>query len=157
ADKSTYPVVNVSIEDAEDFAKWAGERLPSGREWEKAARGTDGRDFPWGNTADASKANLQSGGTRPAADFANGAGPYKTLQMVGNVWELVDEPATPSDRSIKEFADMQPPPTLSDLWHQARGGSYKQPLVPQLVWDETPIPAHWKAADIGFRCAKDAQ
>jgi serine/threonine-protein kinase len=157
-DKPDYPVVNVTIEDAEAFAKWAGERLPSAREWEKAARGTDGRDFPWGNDADASKANLKSSSLRPAADFAAGAGPYKAVQMIGNAWELIEEPTTPSDRMIKEFADkLSPAPTLNDLWHQARGGSYHYPLSPELIWDEAAIPEHWKAPDIGFRCVKDAQ
>ena len=155
--KPSYPVVNVTIGDAEAFAKWAGERLPSAREWEKAARGTDGRDFPWGNDADASKANLKSTSLRPVADFASSAGPYKTVQMIGNVWELVEEPTTPSDGMIKYFAGkLQPPPTLKDLWHQARGGSYKEPPVPDLIWDSTPIPAAWKDVNIGFRCVKDA-
>jgi serine/threonine-protein kinase len=158
SDKPNYPVVNVTIDDVGAFAKWAGERLPSAREWEKAARGTDGRAFPWGNEADPSKANIRSGSLRPATDFAAGASPYKTLQMIGNAWELIEEPTTPSDRQIAEFAQMQPPPTRDDLWHQARGGSYKFPqLVPDLAFDSTPIPARWRAPDIGFRCVKDAQ
>jgi formylglycine-generating enzyme required for sulfatase activity len=158
-DKPNLPVVNVTIGDAAAFAKWAGQRLPSAREWEKAARGPDGLDFPWGNQADPSRANLQSSSLRPVDDFAQFASPYKTLQMIGNVWELVDDLATPSDRAIADFASkLTPAPTLSDAWHQARGGSYRQPpLNPGLVWDETPIPEHWKAADIGFRCVKDAQ
>jgi serine/threonine-protein kinase len=157
-DKPNYPVVNVTIDDAEVFAKWAGERLPSAREWEKAARGTDGRDYPWGNDKGASKANSQSNGLRPAADFVTSAGPYKTVQMIGNVWELIDETTTPSDPAMNYFADkLQPPPTRSDVWHEARGGSYQYPLLPSLIWDESPIPEHWKAPDIGFRCAKDAQ
>ena len=158
SDKAKYPVVNVTIDDAEGFAKWAGERLPSAREWEKAARGTDGRAYPWGNAADPSKANIGSSSLSPAIDFAAAASPYKTLQMIGNAWELIEEPTTPSDRQIKEFAKMQPPPTLNDIWHQARGGSYQYPqLVPDLTFDSTPIPAGWKAPDIGFRCVKDAQ
>jgi eukaryotic-like serine/threonine-protein kinase len=158
-DKPNYPVVNVTIDDAEAFAKWAGERLPSAREWEKAARGTDGRDFPWGNDKDESKANLHSNSLRPTTDFAAGASPYKALQMVGNVWELIEEPTNPTDDSIKNFADkLVPPPTLKDIWHQARGGSFHYPLlVPDLIFDESPIPQNWKAPDIGFRCAKDAQ
>ncbi|HEX3743443.1 MAG TPA: bifunctional serine/threonine-protein kinase/formylglycine-generating enzyme family protein [Bryobacteraceae bacterium] len=156
ADKPDFPVVNVTIDDAEAFAKWAGERLPSAREWEKAARGTDGRDFPWGNDADPSKANVKSDGIRPVTDFASAAGPYHTQQMIGNVWELIEETTTPSDRSIAQFAHMQPPPTLNDVWHEARGGSYLYPLDPSLIWDETPIPQHWSYKDIGFRCVKDA-
>jgi len=78
--------------------------------------------------------------------------------MIGNVWELIDETTTPSDPAMNYFADkLQPPPTRSDVWHEARGGSYQYPLLPSLIWDESPIPEHWKAPDIGFRCAKDAQ
>jgi len=158
ADKPDLPVVNVTIDDAEAFAKWAGERLPSAREWEKAARGTDGRAFPWGDDADTSKANIASTSLRSANDFANAASPYRTLQMVGNAYELIGDTATPSDRTIQQFAQMQPPPTLQDTWHEARGGSYKFPvMVPDLVWDEAAIPQHWRAPDIGFRCVKDAQ
>ncbi len=159
-DKPNYPVVNVTIGDAAAFAKWAGERLPSAREWEKAARGTDGRNYPWGNEEDSSRANLGSGTLRSATDFAEFASPFKTLNMIGNVWELVDELATPSDRSIKDFATkLVPAPTLNDPWHQARGGSYRYPpsVAPDLTWDYTSIPEKWKALDIGFRCVKDAQ
>jgi formylglycine-generating enzyme required for sulfatase activity len=78
--------------------------------------------------------------------------------MIGNVWELIDEPYNPTAHAIANFADkLQPPPTASDVWHQARGGSFKDPLVPDLTWDETPIPERWKDANIGFRCVKDAQ
>src|SRR5206468_12825446 len=57
-DKSEYPVVKVSILDAQKFAAWAGKRLPTGREWEKAARGIDGRLFTWGNEPDPTRANV---------------------------------------------------------------------------------------------------
>ena len=77
SDKPNYPVVNVTIDDAEAFAKWAGERLPSAREWEKAARGTDGRDFPWGNEADPSKANIQSGCSRSGHGYRGGRQPVQ--------------------------------------------------------------------------------
>ena len=157
--KPDYPVVNVTFGDAQAFAKWAGERLPSAREWEKAARGTDGRNFPWGNDADAAKANLQSSSLRPAADLEAGASPYKVLQMVGNAWEVIDESTTPkSDEALKAFAQMQPPPTRTESWHQARGGSYRfPPLSPGLVWDSLAIPDRFSGPDIGFRCVKDVQ
>jgi formylglycine-generating enzyme required for sulfatase activity len=149
----------VTIQDAKDFAKWAGERLPTAREWEKAARGTDGRLFPWGDEKDASHANMGPNGTlRPAADFAESAGPFKTVQMVGNVWELVDERTTPSDRAIARFGHlMKPEPTAADAWYQLRGGSYLEPIENISIWDWTPAPALWKYTDIGFRCAKDAR
>ena len=160
ADKPKLPVVNVTFDDAVAFSKWAGERLPSAREWEKAARGQNGLDFPWGVGADMSKANIHSAGLQPADAFDLFASQYRTLQMIGNAWEYIDEPITPSQRAINEFADkgLQPTPSLNTVWHPMRGGSYRYPvLVPDLAFDSSPVPAGWKAPDIGFRCAKDAQ
>ncbi len=171
-DKPDYPVVNVTIIDAKAFAKWAGERLPTPREWEKAARGTDGRMFPWGDQMDDSHANLGrkftdsdgsskccSGELRPAKDFGQFAGPFKTVQMVGNVWELVDERWQPSDRAVQYFAKKMPssPPTRDTAWYQARGGSYQQLLSQDIIWNPLPLPELWKDTITGFRCVKDAQ
>src|SRR5207253_6940197 len=64
-DKPDYPVVNSTIAEARDFAKAAGKRLPKGLEWEKAARGTDGRMFPWGNEEDATLANVGGKSLQP--------------------------------------------------------------------------------------------
>ena len=102
-DRPNYPVVNVSIIEARDFAKWAGKRLPTGREWEKAARGKDGRLFPWGSERAMDRANVAGTGVRPVTDFPNGASPYGALQMVGNVWELVDQMSTPGPRMLAYF------------------------------------------------------
>ena len=93
--KPDYPVVNVTIVDAHAFASWAGKRLPNSKEWEKAARGEDGRLYPWGDQPDMSKANINSNGPRPVTDFASGASPYGALQMVGNVWEFVEQLSPP--------------------------------------------------------------
>jgi eukaryotic-like serine/threonine-protein kinase len=159
-DKPAYPVVNVTMDDAKAFAKWAGEKLPTAREWEKAARGIDGRLFPWGDQPDATRASLgPNGELHPATDLAQFAGPFKTVQMVGNVWELLDERTTPSDRSIARFATLMPaaPPTMNDAWYQARGASFLEPIQNVSVSDWTPVPELWKYKDIGFRCVKDAQ
>jgi serine/threonine-protein kinase len=157
-DKPGFPVVKVTMQDAKDFAKWAGERVPTGREWEKAARGTDGRAFPWGDEKDPARANLGPKGTlRPAADFAQFESPFHTVQMVGNVWELVDERATPSDIMLAYFAGlMKPAPTRDDAWYEIRGGSFKEPLEGISIWDHGSVPALWKDTNIGFRCVKDA-
>jgi formylglycine-generating enzyme required for sulfatase activity len=82
-----HPVVNVSYQDAADYAKWAGCQLPTEEQWEKAARGTDGREYPWGNDWDASKCRCNADSTSPVGSFPSGASPFGCLDMAGNVWE----------------------------------------------------------------------
>jgi formylglycine-generating enzyme required for sulfatase activity len=86
----SHPMVSVTWQMANDYAKWAGATLPTEAQWEKAARGTDGRKFPWGNKWDASKCNSRFGKlerTRPVGMYPSGASPYGCMDMVGNVWE----------------------------------------------------------------------
>ncbi len=158
-DKKDYPVVNVTFLDAAAFAKWAGESLPSAMQWEKAARGADGRLFPWGNNRDATLANLGPGGKiHPATDFPKGASPYGALNMIGNVWEMVFELTTPSDAARKPFQSLlNPPPMPDESWYQIRGESFMEELQDAVVWDSSPIPSRWKNPNIGFRCVKAAQ
>ncbi len=87
-----HPMVNVSWFDALAYARWAGVRLPTEAEWEKAARGTDGRVLPWGNDFDTAK--LQSpqdlhgyAGTAPVGHFPGNVSPYGCVDMAGNVWQ----------------------------------------------------------------------
>lgn len=161
ADQPDYPVVNVTIEDAQRFAQWAGKRLPNAREWEKAARGIEGWPFPWGKERDATRANVQDNPQaqhrlRPARSFESGASPFRALQMVGNVWELVDEPAQPSEGARAFFAKrLKPAPGAQEPWVQMRGESYDEPLADAAIYDSSPVPARWKGPTIGFRCAKD--
>ena len=109
-------------------------------------------------TDGAGKSVCCNGELRPAADFAQSAGPFKTLQMVGNVWELVDERAQPSDRAVKFFAGrMTPAPTRDTPWYQARGGSFQQLISQDIIWNPLPVPELWKDTITGFRCVKDAQ
>jgi formylglycine-generating enzyme required for sulfatase activity len=92
--RARHPVTRVRHEDALAFCRWAGCRLPSDEEWEKAARGTDGRIYPWGSTWQSGKfCNTKEagiGGTTPVDQYSMGVSPFGVWDMSGNVWEWTE-------------------------------------------------------------------
>jgi len=88
-----HPIVKVSWHDAKAYANWAGAHLPTEAQWEKAARGTDGRVYPWGDDWDPSRCRCSlrllgdAGSTSPVGSYPSGASPYGCHDMSGNVWE----------------------------------------------------------------------
>jgi len=160
------PVVNVTIDDALQFAKWANKRLPSAVEWEKAARGTDGRTYPWGNDLNFDLVNIpldkaakKSAKLAPASAYPSGASPYGALNMLGNVGQWVDAKVTVDLQEAKpHFTFLRPPLSSDDQFYEVRGGSYRNvPSDPSsLIWDFAPTPARERQRGVGFRCARDA-
>jgi formylglycine-generating enzyme required for sulfatase activity len=137
------PVVGISYADAAQFARWAGKELPTEQQWEKAARGDDGRVFPWGNDPPgASDAcfgqDPEAGAPKPVGTFLRNVSPYGVLDMCGNVWEWT------SSRYRKDGE-----------FHVVRGGSYNDPAEYLHVYYRLEAHPKDKCEAIGFRCVKN--
>jgi len=169
-----HPVTMVSWFDAYNYAKWAGKRLPTEAEWEKAARGTDGRRWPWGNTMEADQLNTyySVGSTTDVTKYPGGASPYGVMEMAGNVSEWTADdfkpyPGTdaplelfqgkvavansPKDRAMKVIDLVR----VDALYKVLRGGSWKSDPFSTAAYHRNYTWPNYASDFFGFRCAQD--
>jgi len=151
AELAHHPVVYVDLEDARAYARWAGKRLLTELEWQRAAQGDDGRRWPWGNEFDPSRCNGSGKGTTPVTAYPQGRSPFGCYDMAGNVWGW-----TESERSDghTRFCIIR-----GGSYYKAEGSVWYVEGGPQPCTSHTKLilmyPGLDRCSTIGFRCVKD--
>jgi iron(II)-dependent oxidoreductase len=159
--RKNHPVVCVDFKDVNAYCAWKGLRLPTEAEWEHAARGDDGRKYPWGNTdLDCQHANLAScpgpngepPGTLPVGSLPLGINPYGLLDMAGNAGEWVTDFYDPKYYAVSPTDNPKGPVTAAR--HVGRGGSWNSVGIWQRTSQRDDYEAEYVKNTFGFRCVK---